>query len=197
MPAGSAGAGAPGRSATVTASPASRWTAGPASTNVTSFSPATMPIPIRMASKARPVARGSWVMRTRTGSSATTTRSVESDEALGRVDQIREHHEAAVGHAVRVVERDAPLLAAVRAHEELGAAIGQRAHARVVERAHAVVDQVEVEIGAAREGGLRETDGGVEIRRVLGTRGEQHPELFLRQIHRGRSVASAMRESKE
>src|SRR5882724_7260509 len=178
-------------------SPSSRWTAGPASTNVTSFSPATMPMPIRMASKARPVACGSWVMRTRTGSSATTTRSVESDEALGRVDQIGEHHEAAVGHTVGVVERDTALLAAVRAHEELGAAIGQRAHARIVERAHAVVDQVEVEIGAAREGGLRQTEGGREIRRVLGTRGQQHPELFLRQIHRGRSVASRMGESKE
>src|SRR6267143_1736884 len=83
-------------------SPSSRWTAGPASTNVTSFSPATMPTPMRMASKARPVARGSWVMRTRTGSSATTTRSVERDEALGRVDQVGQHHEAAVGHAVGV-----------------------------------------------------------------------------------------------
>src|SRR5882762_263873 len=178
-------------------SPSSRWTAGPTSTKVTSFSPATMPMPMRMASKARPVARGSWVMRTRTGSSATTTRSIESDEALGRVDQIGEHHEAAVGHAVGVVEREPALLAAVGAHEQLGAAVGQRAHARIVERTHAVVDQVEIEIGAARERGLGQTDGGVEIRRVLGTGGQQHPELLLRQIHRGRSVASAMRESKE
>src|SRR5881296_4716463 len=153
-------------------SPSSRWTAGPASTNVTSFSPATMPMPMRMASKARPLARGSWVMRTKTGSSATTSRSVQRDEALGRVDQVGQHHEAAVRHAVRVVERDAALLAAVRAHEQLGAAVGQRAHARVVERAHAVVDEVEIEVGAARERGLRQADGGVEIRRVLGTRGE-------------------------
>src|SRR6267143_6004654 len=131
-------------------SPSSRWTAGPTSTKVTSFSPATMPMPMRMASKARPVARGSWVMRTRTGSSATTTRSVERDEALGRVDQVGQHHEAAVGHAVGVVEREAALLAAIRAHEQLGAAVGQRAHARIVERTHAVVDQVEIEIGATR-----------------------------------------------
>src|SRR5882762_4120347 len=179
-------------------SPSSRWTAGPTSTKVTSFSPATMPMPMRMASKARPVARGSWVMRTRTGSSATERGdSVESDEALGRVDEVGQHYEAAVGHAVRMVERETALLAAVRAHEQLGAAVGQGAHARIVERTHAVVDQVEIEIGAARERGLRQTDGGVEIRRMLGTGGQQHPELLLRQIHRGRSVASAMRESKE
>jgi len=64
-------------------------------------------------------------------------------------------------------------------------------------RTHAVVDQVEIEIGAARERGLRQTNRGVEIRRVLGAGGQQHPEFLLRQIHRGRSVASAMRESKE
>src|SRR5262249_38871938 len=123
-------------------SASSRCSAGPASTNVTWFSPATMPTPMRIASKARPLARGSWVIRTRTGSSATTGRSVERDEALGGVDQVGQHHEPAVGHAVRVFERDAALLAAVGAHEEPGAAIGQRAHARVVERTNAVVDQV-------------------------------------------------------
>src|SRR5205823_5786000 len=178
-------------------SASSRCTAGPESTKVTSFSPATIPTPMRMASKARPVARGSWLMRTTTGSSATTVRSVERDEALGGVDQVGEHHEAAVRHQVRMVEGDAALLTAVRAHEQLRAALGQRAHARVVERAHAVIDQIEVEVGAACECGLRQADGGVEIRRVLGAGGEQHAELFSGQIHRGRSVASRMGESKE
>src|SRR2546429_9236657 len=88
---------------------------------ISSFSPATIPTPMRMASKARPVARGSWLMRTTTGSSATTVRSVERDEALGGVDQVGEHHEAAVRHQVRMVEGDAALLTAVRAHEQLRA----------------------------------------------------------------------------
>ena len=96
-----------------------------------------------------------------------------------------------------MVERDAALLAAVGAHEEAGTTIGQRAHTRVVEGAHAVVDEIDVQVGASRERGLGQSDGGIEIRRVLGAGGEQHAELFSGQIHRGRSVASRMRESKE
>src|SRR5262249_9955444 len=158
---------------------------------------ATMPTPMRIASKARPLARGSWVIRTRTGSSATTGRSVERDEALGGVDQVGQHHEPAVGHAVRVFERDAALLAAVGAHEEPRAAIGQRAHARVVESTSPVFYQLKVKLCAARERGLRESEGCLEIRRVFGTGREQHAEFFLRKIHRERSVASRPGESKE
>src|SRR5688500_12415055 len=126
-----------------------RWTAGPVSTSITSFSPATMPTPIRMASKARPDTRGSHEMRMKTGCSGSTgERSVQRDEAIRAVDQVREHHEAAVRHGVGLAERHVALLAAVGAHEELGAAPGEPLDPRVIERAHAVVDQVEIEIGA-------------------------------------------------
>src|SRR5205807_2949947 len=102
-------------------SASSRWTAGPRSTKVTSFSPATTPTPIRMASNARCDDRGSQAITTRTGcGSGTGVGSVEGDEAIGAVDQVGQHHQAAVGDAVGVAQRHPTLLAAVRAHEQLG-----------------------------------------------------------------------------
>src|SRR5688572_13122177 len=150
-------------------SASSRWAAEPVSTKVTAFSPATMPTPIRMASNARPERRGSAEIRTRTGSSLTGwARSVQRDEAIGAVDEVGEHHQAAVRDAIGVVERDAPLLAAVRADEQLRAARGQRLDARILERAHAVVDEVEVDAGAARERGSGQTQRGLEVVGPLG-----------------------------
>src|SRR5690349_17629478 len=71
-------------------SASSKWTAGPVSTKVTVFSPATTPTPMRMASNARPERRGSAEISTRTGSSVTErARSVQRDEAVGAVDQDR------------------------------------------------------------------------------------------------------------
>src|SRR6267143_1152510 len=116
-------------------SPSSRCAAGPARTNVTSFSPATMPSPMR------------------------------------------------------ILEGNAPLLAAVGAHEEPRTVVGQLADARVVERADPVVDEIEIELGAAVERRAREPHGGLEVR-VLEPRGQEQTELLFREIHLGASVAS-------
>src|SRR2546430_13283733 len=178
----------------------SRSTAGPVSTKVTSFSPATTPSPIRMASLARCERRGSTEIRTTTGAGsgadpapldtpAPPDTSVERDEAVGAVDQVGEHDQTAVRQAVRVAQRDPALLAAVRAHEQPGAALGQGADPRVVERAHALVDEVDVHVGAAVERRLREPDGGLEVR-VLEPRGQKHAEFFLPESHPAPSVAS-------
>src|SRR5262245_56039799 len=171
-------------------SASSRWTAGPRRTNVTVFSPATTPTPMRMASKARCDVRGSHAITTRTGWSSSAIRtggSVQRNEAIGAVDQVGQHHQAAVGDPVGVAQGQATLLTAVRAHEDLGAAVGQRADARIVERAHAVVDQVEVQLGAARQRRVGESDRGLEIT-MFGAGGEQQPELLLGEIHRPPSV---------
>src|SRR5262249_5853791 len=127
----------PSTSSSVSSS--SRWTPAPTSTNVTWFSPATMPRPMRIASFGRWDARGSVEISTMTGGLAATG-SVERDEPIGGVDQVRQDDEAAVGDGVRVAQRDAALLTAVGAHEELRAALGQRAHARIVEGGDPVVD---------------------------------------------------------
>ena len=46
--------------------------------------------------------RGSAEIRTRTGCSSATAGSVQRDEAVGAVDQVGQHDEAAVGHGVGV-----------------------------------------------------------------------------------------------
>ena len=61
-------------------------------------SPATTPSAIRMASFARWETRGSSEIRTRTGCRAATL--VEREEAVGGVDDVRQHDEAAVGGLV-------------------------------------------------------------------------------------------------
>src|SRR5215510_1386085 len=119
-------------------SSSSRWTAGPVSTTSRGVSPATMPSAMRMASFARCETRGSSEITTRTGCRAATL--VEREEAIGRVDDIGQHDEAAVGRLVG--QRQAALLAAVGADEELRASVGQRGHARILHGADAVVDQV-------------------------------------------------------
>src|SRR5437667_8038716 len=159
----------PSTSSSVSAS--SRWTPGPRSTNVTSFSPETTPSPMRIASLARCEARGSSPISTSTGW-LSSTGSVERDEAIGTVDQVGEHDQTTVGEAVRVAQRDAALLASIRAHEQLGSPFGQGADARVVERAHALVDEVDVDVGASVERRLREPDGGLEVG-VLEPRGPE------------------------
>src|SRR6267143_772219 len=175
-------------------SPSSRCAAGPARTNVTSFSPATMPSPMRIASLALCDERGSDEIKTTTGGSSDTDpappdTSGERDEAVGAVDQIGQHHEVAVGNAIRILEGNAPLLAAVGAHEEPRTVVGQLADARVVERADPVVDEIEIELGAAVERRAREPHGGLEVR-VLEPRGQEQTELLFREIHLGASVAS-------
>src|SRR3989475_11578153 len=165
-----------------------RCTPGPSRTNVTSFSPATTPRPMRIASFARWDARGSVEISTMTGGLA-ATESVEGDEPIGGVDQIGQDDEAAVRHGVRVAQRDTPLLAAGGAHEQLRAALRQGADARIVERAHAIVDEVQIEVGPAIERRAREAHGRLEVR-VLEPGGEQHTEFLLREIHRESSVAS-------
>src|SRR5713101_57158 len=96
-----------------------RWTAGPARTMSTGVSPETMPSAMRMASFARWEARGSSEIRTRTGCLSATL--IEREESIGGVDDVRQYDEAAVGCLVR--EGLAPLLASVRADEELRAPI--------------------------------------------------------------------------
>src|SRR5258705_2022528 len=169
-------------------SSSSRWTPAPSSTKVTSFSPAPPPRPIRIASFARWDTRGSVEMSTMTGGLA-ITESVERDEPVGGVDQVGQDDEAAVGHGVGVAQRDTPLLAAVGAHEQLGAALRQGANTRIVQRGDSVVDEVQIEIRATLERGARETDDRLEVR-MIAPRGQQNPELLLREVHRGPSVAS-------
>jgi hypothetical protein len=86
--------------------------------------------------------------------------------------------EATVGDPVGVAQRQPALLTAVRAHEDLGAAIGQRPDARIVERPDAVVDQVEVELGAARE---RASDNPTAVSRLRcsGPVESRSPSFFL------------------
>src|SRR5256886_5671904 len=175
----------PSTSSSVSAS--SRWTPGPRSTNVTSFSPETTPSPMRIASLARCEARGSSPISTSTGW-LSYTGSVERDEAIGAVDQVGEHDQAAVREAVRIAQRDPALLAAVRAHEQLRAALGQGPDARIVERADALVDEIEVYGGAPVECRLGQPDRGLEVS-MLEARGQEHAKFFLREIHRGSSVA--------
>src|SRR5947207_6110375 len=188
----------PSTSSSVSAS--SRCTPGPVSTKVTSFSPATTPSPMRMASFARCERRGSAEIRTTTGAVSGTDpaspdtpappdTSVERDEALGAVEQVGEHDQTTVGEAVGVAQRDPALLAAVRADEHLRAALGQGTNAWIVERAHALVDEVEIHVGATVERRLRERDGSLEIG-MLEPRGQEHAESFLREVHRESSVAS-------
>src|SRR5438445_616005 len=162
--------------------------AAPSSTNTTSFSPATTPSPMRIASFARWDARGSVEIRTMTGGLA-VTESVERDEPIGGVDQIGQDDEAAVRHGVRIAQRDTPLLAAVGADEQLRAALRQRADARILERAHPVVDEIQIEISPAVERRAREAHRRLEIG-MLEPGGQQHAELLLCEIHRGSSVAS-------
>src|SRR5207244_11406432 len=95
--------------------------------------------------------------------SAALTTSVEGDEAVGSGDHVGQHHEAAVDDAVEVLQRDAAPLAAVGADEELGAAGGEPADARVAERADGVVDEVEIENDPAAERFLGERDRGLEL----------------------------------
>src|SRR5690242_20046792 len=177
-------------------SASSRCTPGPRSTKVTSFSPATTPTPMRMASKARCEVRGSAAITTRTGcSSATGARSVQRHEAVGAVDQVRQHDETTVRHAIAVGERPAALLTAVGAHEYLGAAVGERAHAGIIHRGHAVVDQVEIQLRAPGQGRVGESDRRLQVR-MIEPGGEHETEFLLGEIHRRPSVASARRESK-
>src|SRR6266581_3409168 len=157
-----------------------RWTAGPVSTMSRGVSPATMPSAMRMASFARWETRGSSEMRTRTGCRAATL--VERDEAIGGVDDVGQHHEAAVGGLVG--QRLAALLAPVGADEQLGAPIGQGLHARIFHAGHAVVDQVEIHLGAALERRATEADGGVEVGMPRRRRNHE-TELTLRQLHDG------------
>src|SRR6266545_5544529 len=157
-----------------------RWTAGPVSTMSSGVSPATMPSAMRMASFARWETRGSSEIRTRTGCRAATL--VEREETVGGVDDVGQHHEAAVGGLVR--QRLAALLAAVGADEELGAAIGQGLHARIFHAGHAVVDQVEVHLGAAVERHAADPDDRVEVG-MLGRRRNHETKLALRQVHDG------------
>src|SRR5438067_2247526 len=133
-PVGRSDAAPPGRTTTVTRSPS------------------------RIASFARWDARGSVEIRTMTGGLA-VTESVERDEPIGGVDQIGQDDEAAVRHGVRVAQRDTPLLAAVGADEQLRAALRQRADARILERAHPVVDEVQIQISPVVERGAREAHG--------------------------------------
>src|SRR5262245_6101292 len=167
-------------------SSSSRWTAGPVSTTITSFSPATTPRAMRIASLARWDARGSSEMTTSTGRPSATA-SVQGDEAVGAADHVGEHHEAAVGGAVR--QGKTPLLAAVGAHEEAGAALRESLHARVLHGGHAVVDEVEVHLRAAIERGVPEPERGSEVG-VLGRGRDHEAELFPRGIHGIESVAS-------
>ena len=76
-------------------------------------------------------------------------RSVQRDEAIGAVDHVGEHDQAAVGRTVG--QRQAALLAAVGADEEPRAAVAERLHARVFDGGHAVVDQVEIHLAATVE----------------------------------------------
>src|SRR5581483_6857958 len=182
----------PSTSSSVSAS--SRWTAPSVSTRVTWFSPATTPTPIRMASNARWERRGSAEMSTRTGSGPATSAPrgtlVQGDEAVGAVDDVRQHHQAAVREVGRVLQGDAALLAAVGAHEEPGAAAGQRPDARVVQGPDAVVDEVEVEVGAPVERRPGQAQGRLEVRAVIGAGGEQQAQLLPGQVHRPRSLTS-------
>src|SRR2546425_3536879 len=127
-------------------------TAGPRSTKTTSFSPATIPRPMRIASFARCEARGSSEIRTTTGR-LSATGSVERDESVRAVDEVRQHDQTAVRDDIGVAQRDAALLAAVGADEQLRAARRQRVNSRIVQRADAGVDEVEVQLDAAGERG--------------------------------------------
>src|SRR5215813_12091463 len=151
----------PSTSSSVSSS--SKWTAPSVNTNVTSFSPATTPTPIRMASKARCDVRGSLAMSTRTGEPDT---SVQRDEAVGAVDEIGQHDEPAVRHVGGVFQRNAALLTSVRAGEQLDAARGQRAQPTI-----------------------GQGDCGGEIR-MLGRGRDHQPELFSGQLHCGSSLTS-------
>src|SRR2546430_4080791 len=150
----------PSTSSSVSAS--SRWTPGPRSTNVTSFSPETTPRPMRIASLARCEARGSSPISTSTGW-LSSTGPVERDEAIGAVDQVGHHDQPAVREPVRIAQRHPVLLAAVRAHEQLRAALGQGTDTRLVERADALVGEVEGHGGAPVERRLGVPDRGLAV----------------------------------
>src|SRR2546425_351756 len=180
-------------------SPSSRWTAPSVRTKVTAFSPDTTPIPMRIASNARWVTRGSHEMSTRTGCSSDTRparpdKLIQGDEAIGPVDDVRQHDQAAVGEVGRVLQRDPTLLASVGAYEELGAAPGQPADAGVVERPDAVVDEVKVQAGASVQGRLGQPHRGPEVR-MIGSGGQQDAEFFSGEIHRWSSLAPGVEES--
>src|SRR6266508_379977 len=189
----------PSTSSSVSSS--SRWMAGPASTMSTSFSPATTPSAMRNASLARWETRGSSEMMTtvgwrsatggrvtsRGGGCASGPALVERQEPFGAVDQVGQHHEAAVGGLLG--ERPPALLATVRAHEELQAAPRQRLHPRIVDRRHCVVDEVEVDLRPAVQRDPAEADGGVEVG-VIGRRRDHEAELSSRQVHHAVRVPS-------
>src|SRR5712692_3621382 len=178
----------PSTSSSVSSS--SRWTAGPVSTTVTAFSPATMPSAMRMASLARWDARGSSEMMISVGCPLVTrgpAALVQGDEAFRAVDQVGQHHEAAVGGLVG--ERQPTLLAAVGAHEQLEAAAGQGLQPRVLDGRHGVVDEVEVDVRAAIERRSREAERRFEVG-VL-RRGRHHEtEFSFREVHSGVRVTS-------
>src|SRR5258705_6721924 len=163
-------------------------TAGPRSTKTTSFSPATIPRPMRIASFARCEARGSSEIRTTTGR-LSTTGSVERDESVRAVDEGGQHEQTAVRDRIGVAQRDAALLAAVGADEQLRAARRQHVNSRIVQRADAVVDEVEVQLDAVVEGGVRQADRRREVG-MLGPGREEHAELLFRRRHHQASVAS-------
>src|SRR5262249_29339106 len=124
-----------------------RCVAGRVSTIRTSFSPATTPSAMRIASLARWDTRGSSEMTTRVGwRSATgcrvTSRGdatlgvdaalVQREKALGAVDEVGQHDEATIGRLLG--ERLTALLAPVGADEQLESALGQPLHARIFDR---------------------------------------------------------------
>src|SRR5204862_5478092 len=86
---------------------------------------------------------------------------VQREEALGAVDEIGQHHEAAIGGLLR--ERLPALLATVGADEELESAIGQRLHARILHGRDRVIDEVEVDASATIERGAAEAQRGLAI----------------------------------
>src|SRR5712692_7848139 len=182
----------PSTSSSVSSS--SRWIAGPASTMSTSFSPATTPSAMRIASLARWEMRGTSEMMTTVGWRSATVGRVNSlgggcwlgpalvqrQEPFGAVDEVGQHHEAAVGGLVG--ERLPALLATVRAHEELQAAPGQRLHPWILDRGDGVVDEVEVYVRATVQRGPAQSEGGLEVG-VIGRRRDHEAEFSSRQVH--------------
>src|SRR5262245_26312177 len=187
-------------------SSSSRCVAGPVRTMWTSFSPATTPSAMRIASFARWDTRGSSEMTTRVGwRSATgcrvTSRGdatlgvdaalVQREKALGAVDEVGQHDEATIGRLLG--ERLPALLATVGAGEQLESALGQRLHARILDRRDCVVDQIEVDTGATIERHAAQAERRLEIG-MIGRCRHHQTECSFRQIHHELSVAPAAEE---
>src|SRR5262245_51492975 len=185
-------------------SSSSRWTAFPVSTMCTSFSPATTPSAMRIASFARWDARGSSEMMTRVGwRSATgcrlTSRGetgagaalVQREEALGAVDEVGQHHEAAVGGLLG--ERLPALLTPVRAHEQLQSTLGQGLDSWILHGRDRVIDEVQVHARPTIERGAAEAQRGLEIG-VIGSGRHHEAECSFRQIHHTPTVTSGAEE---